>query len=339
MAGDLKPSKSAILTALLILIVFATVYRLSFNKMVMALLLVFAYLTGFLSIFLGITLSFLTYIASFPIISTIHAYIAFILAKIHYIIFRIFLDKFLRRMNWFVQLELKVKNSFVVKRITRATTDFFRGLSRGKPRKVKFFEVIECTSCRKDVPVDGNFCPYCGEELVMSHGYRKTSFQSRFEDFYSHIRDLVGLEYLKNLSRYPGHRHFGENKGRLRHAYNVAWLCYLMSSKLNVDSRLLTRAGLLHDIGYESNASGALGQILSHAKRGADMVREMGEDERIGEMVYQHMFPLGMVPLSRESWVLWLADKAASTLEFLRLESLFRGDEVWRRVKQRMNSA
>lgn len=326
--------RAVILVILLALVFSAVLFRSSFDKIIILLLVGFAYLSGLISLFFGIIFSFLTYLASLPLISTIHSYIAFLLSKIHYIVFRIFVDKVLRRTRWFNKIELHIKNSSIVKQINRALHDFLTDLGLKSPRKIKFFEVSKCKSCERDIPVDGNFCPYCGDKIENIDS-REAVFQSQFEDFYFHIKDLVGLRELINLSNYPGHRHFGENTERLRHSYTVSWFSYKFALRLGLDKRLIARAGLLHDVGYEVGGEGAISQILLHAMRGEKKVRDIGEDGRVGEIVSQHMFPLGKPPTSLEAWAVWTADKLASIMEFFRLESLFKGDKVWAKIEER----
>ncbi len=123
-----------------------------------------AYLTGLISLILGIAFSILAYIVSLPIIASLYAYIAFILAKINYIVFRVFVAKILRRMGWYRNLELRIKNSAAVKYAAETLHGFLRNLGLEKPLRFRFLEVNECKHCGKDVPADGNLCPYCGEK-------------------------------------------------------------------------------------------------------------------------------------------------------------------------------
>lgn len=326
--------RTAVLATALILFFSAFFFRSSLDKIIITLVVGFAYFTGLISLLLGVVSFVLVYAASLPVISTLYAYIAFILAKIHYIVFRAFMDKTMRRMRWYSMLELKVKNSSIVKRVSKILHGFLKDLGLERPRRVKFFEVIACKDCNRDVPIDGAMCPYCGNKIEIEPDSRRAVFKSKYEGFYSQIRDLAEIGELRRLSGYPGHKHFGENKQRLRHSYMVSWLSYKIALRLGLDTRLVARAGLLHDIGYDPDGHGAINQILFHAGRGAGKVREMGEDEKISKIVSQHMSPLGWPPTSLESWTVWLGDKIASVLEFFRMEFLFQGDEAWRKIKK-----
>jgi hypothetical protein len=129
---------------------------------------VLAYFTGIIALFFGIVFSIFGYLAALPIISTLYAYIAFILAKIHYIIFRAFMNRTMRRMGWYRKMELQVKNSKVVKNAIKNIHALLRGLGIDRSRRVKFFEVTRCKSCKKDIPTDGALCPYCGKKTQTS---------------------------------------------------------------------------------------------------------------------------------------------------------------------------
>jgi hypothetical protein len=150
------------LSILLISIIF---FRPSVDKVLIASFMWLAYFTGIIAIFFGVIFSIFGYLTALPIISTIYAYIAFILAKIHYIIFRAFMNRTFKRMNWYRRLELKVKNNRVVKKSIKNVHGFLLSLGIDRSRRVKFFEVKKCKSCEKDIPTDSALCPYCGEKV------------------------------------------------------------------------------------------------------------------------------------------------------------------------------
>jgi len=167
MAEDSKLKKRYILlTGIVIFLAISLIFfRSSLDKALIASVLGVAYLSGIISLLFGIIFSILAYMVSLPILATLHAYIAFILAKINYIVFRVIVRKILRRMGWYRNLELLVKNSSIVKRGTEALHGFLKNLGIEKPRKIKFFEVTECKNCEKDIPIDGHICPYCGDKV------------------------------------------------------------------------------------------------------------------------------------------------------------------------------
>ena len=150
---------------LLIFLISIIFFRPSVDKILIASVVWLAYFTGIIALLFGVIFSISGYIVALPIISTIYAYIAFILAKIHYIIFRAFMNRTFKRMNWYRKLELKVKNNRIVKKSIKIIHEFLLSLGIDRSRRVKFFEVKKCNSCEKDIPTDGTLCPYCGEKI------------------------------------------------------------------------------------------------------------------------------------------------------------------------------
>lgn len=150
---------------LLLFLISIIFFRPSVDKILIASVVWLAYFTGVIALFFGIIFSIFGYLAALPILSTLYAYIAFILAKIHYIIFRAFMNRTFRRMTWYRKMELQVKNSKVVKNAIKIIHSFLRSLGIDRSRRVKFFEVTKCKSCKKDIPIDGALCPYCGEKI------------------------------------------------------------------------------------------------------------------------------------------------------------------------------
>ena len=149
------------LSLLLISFIF---FRPSVDKILIASVVWLAYFTGIIAIIFGIVFSIFGYLVALPIISTLYAYVAFILAKIHYIIFRAFMNRTLKRMKWYYKIELRIKNSIIIKKTIRVFHEFLLSLGIDRSRRVKFFEVKKCKNCNKSRPTDGSYCPYCGEK-------------------------------------------------------------------------------------------------------------------------------------------------------------------------------
>jgi Zn-dependent protease with chaperone function len=150
---------------LLILLIYVVFFRPPVDKIIIASVVWLAYFTGIIALIFGVVFSISGYIAALPIISTLYAYIAFILAKIHYILFRAFMNRTFKRMNWYRKLELRAKNNRVVKKSVEIVHEFLTSLGIDRSRRVKFFEVKRCKSCNKNIPADGKMCPYCGEKV------------------------------------------------------------------------------------------------------------------------------------------------------------------------------
>jgi hypothetical protein len=233
--------------ALLLFLILVGFFLPSFSREILiALLLGGAYVIGLLSLLFGIVASLWTFVVSLPIVSTVYAYAVVLLSRIHTLVFRILVGKVLRKMGWYRRAELRIRNSPLVKRAGEIVRGFLGNLGlEGGPRRVRLFEVAECRRCGREIPADGVFCPYCGGEIGEGLEVQKETFQLQFQEFHAHMQDLVCLEALGDLSRIPGYKDFGENRGRLRHPFAVAW----------------HRAGLLHDIGYDPDVRGILGAV------------------------------------------------------------------------------
>lgn len=143
--------------------------------------------------------------------------------------------------------------------------------------------------------------------------------------FWITVSDLVRV--ISHLRLYPSHsvsdhlRRAGS--GRFTHSLRVGYLSFSLSRLAGCDSSVCARAGVLHDAGYDVNdVASPLRQLLSHAKKGAELARSMGEPCAVVEAVRTHMFPLGGPPRTAESFIVWFADKVDAFLELLGLARL-----------------
>jgi ribonuclease Y len=131
---------------------------------------------------------------------------------------------------------------------------------------------------------DGRIHPARIEEVV----------QKSEEDVETAIRDAgeqatfdVGVhgihpEIIKLIGRLRYRTSYGQNV--LQHSLEVAFLCGIMASELNINVKQAKRAGLLHDIGkaVDHEIEG------SHAVIGADLARKYGETPKIVHALAAH---------------------------------------------------
>ncbi len=131
---------------------------------------------------------------------------------------------------------------------------------------------------------DGRIHPARIEEVV----------QKSEEDVETAIRDAgeqatfdVGVhgihpEIIKLIGRLRYRTSYGQNV--LQHSLEVAFLCGIMASELNINVKQAKRAGLLHDIGkaVDHEIEG------SHAVIGADLARKYGESPKIVHALAAH---------------------------------------------------
>jgi len=80
------------------------------------------------------------------------------------------------------------------------------------------------------------------------------------------------------------HYRLSNNQNTLAHSVEVGNLCALMASELGLDPLIAKRAGLFHDIGkaLDEEYQG------SHAKAGAELIKQHGEDPRVVNATAAH---------------------------------------------------
>ena len=111
------------------------------------------------------------------------------------------------------------------------------------------------------------------EEEILRVG-ENTLLDVGIHNAHTEIKRLVGK--MKFRSSY------GQNL--LQHSIEVAWLCGIMASELNLDPKTATRAGLLHDIGkcLDRNVEGP------HALLGMDLAKKFREHPVIINAIGSH---------------------------------------------------
>ena len=117
-----------------------------------------------------------------------------------------------------------------------------------------------------------------------------------------HIADLLNhpkvLETRDHMHHsIPKHDHLMRS---VKYSYRFARL-------LRADERICLRAAIVHDIDSRQ------GTLTTHAAVAARWAADQGEPDAVCQAIVSHMYPFGgPAPISREAWVLVLADKAAT---------------------------
>ena len=131
---------------------------------------------------------------------------------------------------------------------------------------------------------DGRIHPARIEEVVEK--VRKDLEDEIFRVGENTLLDL-GIHNAHNeIKRMIGKMKFRSSYGQnlLQHSVEVAWLCGIMASELDLDPKLATRAGLLHDIGkcVDRNVEGP------HALLGMEMAKKFREHNIIVNAIGSH---------------------------------------------------
>lgn len=131
------------------------------------------------------------------------------------------------------------------------------------------------------------------------------------------ISDLIDLEEVQSLRKYVHHK----VTNRLAHSVSVSYRSYRLAKKLNLNTRAIARAGLLHDLFfYESENKhqvGGKGHNWEHpriALQNAMKLTELSDLEQ--DIILKHMFGATVeLPKYAESLIVSLIDKQAAIYE------------------------
>lgn len=133
---------------------------------------------------------------------------------------------------------------------------------------------------------DGRIHPARIEEIVgkveeeLNQAMKEAGEQATFDV------DIHGVhpELLKLLGRLKYRTSYSQNV--YNHSIEVAFLCGIMASELNINIKQAKRAGLLHDIGkaVDHEVEG------SHAVIGADLAKKFGESPKVIHAIAAHHF-------------------------------------------------
>ncbi|WP_057002390.1 HD domain-containing protein [Agrilactobacillus composti] len=139
------------------------------------------------------------------------------------------------------------------------------------------------------------------------------------------VSDLLQRDEVLKLAEFTQHYY----SNRLEHSIHVSYRSYLLGKKLNLNTRALARAGLLHDLFYYDwrNTKFDLGtHAYVHpriALRNAEKLTDLTPMEK--DIIIKHMFGATLaLPKYKESWVVTLVD------DYCALEEV--GDPLYHRA-------
>ncbi len=163
---------------------------------------------------------------------------------------------------------------------------------------------------------DGRIHPARIEEVVQKVG--KEINQIIYEEGEKVIFDLgihnVSQDGIRALGRLHYRTSYGQNV--LAHAKEVAILSGMLASEIGADREIAKRGGLLHDIGKGIETE----SDSNHAELGAELARQMGEDDRVVNSILSHHNDVE--PTCAESIIVQTADAISASRPGARRETL-----------------
>lgn len=136
------------------------------------------------------------------------------------------------------------------------------------------------------------------------------------------IKDIILLPAVQKLRLFSSHlvKPPTPDYNRLNHSIRIAYFSFKLSKIFLQDTINCARAGLLHDIGFATvTPQFAETHSFNHAEAGARLLESMKLSQKFRESTRTHMFPLGPLPKTVFSFVIWLADKIDWFIYFLHL--------------------
>ena len=141
------------------------------------------------------------------------------------------------------------------------------------------------------------------------------------EEYIECVKDILDSEIFKKLDTFVQHG----STSTMAHSIDVSYRTYSVCKEYKLDYRSAARAALLHDFYlYDwhkpAKETGAFLHGFTHPFKAAKNAKKyFNINKKEASMIKTHMFPLTPIPpLSREGWIIMVADKAASISEIVR---------------------
>ena len=136
-------------------------------------------------------------------------------------------------------------------------------------------------------------------------------------EFQMIIKDLITNETVQQMKNYRQHY----NTSCFDHCYTVAYYCFLICKKYNLDYKSATRAAMLHDLflyDWRIRQPDRKGfHAFTHGNtscKNACKLFDLNEKEK--DMIIKHMWPITIIfPKSIEGFVLTFVDKYCAMSE------------------------
>ena len=139
------------------------------------------------------------------------------------------------------------------------------------------------------------------------------------KEFQDIIKDLITNDTVQSMKKYRQHY----ETSCYEHCYCVAYYCFLICRKYNLDYKSATRAAMLHDLflyDWRKKQNGRKGfHAFTHGKQAcqnASKLFDLSEKEK--DIIIKHMWPITIAfPKSIEGFILTFVDKYCAISESL----------------------
>lgn len=136
------------------------------------------------------------------------------------------------------------------------------------------------------------------------------------KDYYMLVGDILNNEQFNEIDKIEHH-----GTSRMLHSMRVSYYSYKISKKLNLHTKEIARAGLLHDFFMSSDERTKKDKLMStfthpkYAVANAECLFNLNKLEH--DIIRTHMFPVNLaIPKYLESWIVSVVDKCVATYEF-----------------------
>jgi len=145
---------------------------------------------------------------------------------------------------------------------------------------------------------------------------RRREAMASEREFLNIVEPLLDNPLVSTLGKYRHHY----QKNRLEHCLDVAWLSYRIARKLHLDTRMIVRGALLHDLfHYDWLREGPRWHGFRHPRIALENARKVIPVTKIEKnIILRHMWPLTVIPpLYPEAWIVSTIDKYCGTKDYL----------------------
>lgn len=149
-------------------------------------------------------------------------------------------------------------------------------------------------------------------------------------EFESIISDLINNETVQKMKNYKQHY----ETSCFEHCKMVAYYCYLICKKYNLDYKSATRAAMLHDLflyDWRKRENGRKGlHAFTHPKTALENASKLFDlNKKECDIILKHMWPVTIkLPKYKESYIITFVDKYCAIQESIKAYKSRKGLQI-----------